>query len=149
MTRRCPSTIDIEAWLAQPAPVPTLATALTRRDSFYSRHIGVLKLALEGKSRAVVAEEMSTFLGGDLVTESYLNAAVSEARPTHTLNAVRYGALVATTRDPRLVSVYADLIDHVVVPANLVPFIRVGLALEAKSEADLRLREARRQAGGR
>ena len=40
------------------------------------------------------------------------------------------------------------LIDHVVVPRDLVPFIRIGLALEDQERAKRALLKARRQAGG-
>lgn len=152
MTKRCPNTLDLVDWLAsQPAPevtLPALPAEVTRRNSFYARHIGVLKLAVDGRDRAQVAGSMSSFLGDDRVTEAYLNAALSEARPTHILNSVRYGALVHATRDPRLVALYADLIDHVVVPSNLVPYIRVGIALQEQDEAKRRLLTAKRLAGG-
>lgn len=153
MNKRCPHTLDIEGWLADHPPpeiiLPGVPAELSRRNSFYARHIGVLKLAVDGRDRAQVAEDMSRFLGDDTVTENYLNAALSEARDTHILNSVRYGALVAITRDPRLVALYADLIDHVVMPSALVPYIRMGVALHAKDEAERNLRLARRAAGGR
>lgn len=149
---RCSPQLDLIDWLnALPAPeltLPALPADVSRRNSFYSRHIGVLKLALDGRDRAEVADGMSRFLGDDTVTENYLNAAVSEARPSHVLNSVRYGALVHTTRDPRLVAVYADLIGHVVVPSTLVPFIRVGIALQEQEEAKRRLKTAQRLVGG-
>ena len=109
-TDRCPQTLDLLDWIGSQPPrqdLVILPDEITRRNSFYARHIGVMKLALHDRDRETVAAEMSGWLG-ETVTATTLNAAVSEARTSHILNSVRYGALVRATQDARLVAVYAD-----------------------------------------
>lgn len=154
MTKRCPNTPDLLDWAPPPgrAIVPVFSTEVTRAGSLYARLILGMNAAIDesGKDRPVIVRDMAEFLG-QAVTEHGLNAALSQARTDHVINVLRYTAIAHATQDPRLISLLADPLDHVVVHRRYLPWIEVGMWSEAGDEADRRRKQALRaaRAGGR
>jgi len=88
-----------------------------------------------GRSRAVVADEMSTYLG-DTVTEAMLNQYASPSNDRHNIPAHRLLALLAVTGDARLINAMLEDAGLVAVAAKYEVLIRRELAKEARDRLD-------------
>ncbi|SDG61334.1 hypothetical protein [Thalassobaculum litoreum] len=80
-------------------------------------------------SRAEIARLMSEHLG-ETVTETHLNNYASTAKKEHRIPAARLIALAKVLEDPRLLSIGAEDIDCIVIPARHRRLIKLGLLNE-------------------
>ncbi|SOC30941.1 hypothetical protein [Thalassospira xiamenensis] len=80
-----------------------------------------------GQSREEIAVAMSEYLVTEVVNRNMLNAYASEARKEHKIGLERFIALIASTKDERLVQLLADLVGMVLIPSSLLPAVEVVL----------------------
>jgi len=92
--------------------------------------------------RGVIAEEMSQWLEQD-VTENMLSAYCSEAREKHNISLVRAVALMAVTKDSRLLSMIADELGLAVIPKKYEGTVQEAIYLEQKEELERRITQLR------
>lgn len=153
MPRRlpCTSTLDLLEW-TPPETTPRFDEAQVRGVALGTKICHAMKAALKecGKSRDDVAAEMSAYLGED-VSVAMLNAYVSEARETHTINLPRFIALIHATEDHRLVSLVAEQFGLVVMPHRYERLIKAYMKRdwieETQREIDAEMRRAKRECG--
>lgn len=142
---------DLLAW-TPPEPRVGFAADEVRGASLGSRYCRAMALALKdcGKSREQVAEAMSIYLGAP-VSVAMLNAYVSEAREGHTINVLRYAALVHATGDKRLLAIQPELFGHIVVDQRYKHWIASAIARDKGEEllrqAEWELRQAKSGGG--
>ena len=144
MPRRLTQQMELLEWQA-PEPVSRFEERVVRAASIGGRMCRAMAAALHdaaqaGRSRKVIAQAMSDYLG-EAVSVAMLDAYVSEARETHTINLPRFVALVHATGDRRLLEAIAEMFAWSVVPAKFVPLIRVA-ALREREDALKRERTA-------
>lgn len=139
--RRDTATPDLLDW-QPPEPAVRFDEDRVRGATLSARVCRAMALALEesAASRVEIAERMGAYLG-ETVSKPMLDAYVSEARDTHTINIVRFAALVHATRDWRLLSLLPELFGFVVVDERYVSLIRATRMREKAAELD-RLAEA-------
>jgi hypothetical protein len=89
----------------------------------------------DGRSRADIAREMSTYLG-DTVTEAMLNQYASPSNDKHNIPAHRLLALLAVTGDARLINALLEDAGLIAVSAKYEVLIRRELAKEARERLD-------------
>lgn len=146
--RRDIRTMDLLAW--QPAePAVRFDEHQVRGATLNARICRAMAVALEEceATREEVAERMSEYLGLK-VSKPMLDAYVSEARDTHTINIVRFAALVHATRDWRLLSLLPDLFGFAVVDERYVSLIRATQMRERAEELESMARAEERRAKG-
>lgn len=89
-----------------------------------------------GRPRAAVAEAMTDYLDGDPVTENVLNAYASESRADLTINLTRLDALLAVTKDRRLLELLAARHGWAVIERKYLPAIAMAERMERRAELD-------------
>lgn len=89
----------------------------------------------DGRSRADIAREMSTYLG-DTVTEAMINQYASPSNDKHNIPAHRLLALLAVTKDARLINTVLDGTGLVAVHEKYEALIRREMAKEARERLD-------------
>ncbi|HWJ72376.1 MAG TPA: DNA transposition protein [Kaistia sp.] len=97
-----------------------------------------------GRSREQVAEAMSDYLG-ETVTENVLNAYASESRDDLIINITRLDALLATTKDRRLLELIAARHGWAVIERRYLPAIEMAELLETRAKMDSEIEFRRRQ----
>lgn len=97
-----------------------------------------------GRSRTAVAEAMTDYLDGDPVTENVLNAYASESRADLTINLTRLDALLAVTKDRRLLELLAARHGWAVIDQRRLPAIELADLLEHKGAVDREIEFRRR-----
>lgn len=139
--RRDTLTPDLLDW-RPPEPAVRFDEDRVRGATLNARVCRAMAAALEecAASRGEVVERMGAYLG-ETVSKPMLDAYVSEARDTHTINIVRFAALVHATRDWRLLSLLPELFGFAVVDERYVSLIRAARMREKAAELD-RLAEA-------
>lgn len=142
MVKRCDRTLSLLEW-EPPQPAVRFDEAEVRGATLATKLCRAMSLALKecGKTREAVAEEMAEYLGERSFSKAMLDAYVSEARDTHTINVIRFAALVHVTRDWRLLSLLPELFGFVVVERRYEDWIVAALAAEKLEEVS-RLRDA-------
>lgn len=153
MTRRprCPGTLDLLSW-TPPVTSVRFAEEEVRAASLATQFCRAMTLAIKdsGKSRDEIAAEMSVYLGED-VSVAMLNAYTSEARESHTINVVRFLALIHATGDMRLLSLLTAPFDHVAMPVKFERLARAFMLREqvqaAAEAAEAEMRLAKRECG--
>jgi len=147
--RRDRGTLDLLDW--QPSePAVRFEAAQVRGATLGARICRAMAVALDecGASREDIAERMSEYLGVK-VSKAMLDAYVSEARDTHTINIVRFAALVHATKDWRLLSLLPELFGFAVIDERYVSLIRAVQIREKAAELEkLADAEERRARGG-
>ena len=106
-----------------------------------------LALAECEADRDEIALRMSEYLGVK-VPKAMLDAYVSEARDTHTINIVRFAALVHATKDWRLLSLLPELFGFAVVDERYVSVIRATQMRERADELESMAKAEDRRARG-
>jgi hypothetical protein len=145
--RRDSRTMDLLNW-QPPEPAVRFEEHQVRGATLNARICRAMAVALEEctATRDEVAERMSEYLGIK-VSKPMLDAYVSEARDTHTINIVRFAALVHATHDWRLLSLLPELFGFAVVDERYVALIRAQQIREKATElgklADVEERRAR------
>lgn len=145
--RRDKGTLDLLDW-QPPEPAVRFEAALVRGATLGARICRAMAVALDEceASREDVAERMSEYLGVK-VSKAMIDAYVSEARDTHTINIVRFAALVHATKDWRLLSLLPELFGFAVIDERYVSLIRAVQIREKAAEleklADVEERRAR------
>lgn len=139
-------TMDLLSW--EPAPIveafePVRVRCASLRAKIAQAVSESMKYA--GKSRAILAVEMSDWLGED-VTENMLNAYASEAREDHSIPYLRLLALVHVTGDVRLLQIGAELMGHSVIEDKYLSWVDVGRLADHKETIDKEFAAARRVA---
>ena len=126
-------TADLFDW--QPPKVAVGFEADLSGNRLGSRISRAVSLALKecGKSRAEVAEAMSSELGYP-VSADMLDAYASEAKESHRITLERFVALVTTTGCLDLLGFVAGLFDHVVVPGRYQSLIELHLIEEHEKD---------------
>jgi hypothetical protein len=145
MTRRPPTTSQLELDWQAPQPVTKFEERVVRAASVSGRMCRAMAAALHdtaqaGRPRKEIAQAMSDYLH-ETVSVPMLDAYVSEARETHTINLPRFVALVHATQDRRLLETVAEMFGWSVVPAKFVPLIKLA-ALREQEDALKRERMA-------
>ncbi|MGQ3074371.1 MAG: DNA transposition protein [Ferrovibrionaceae bacterium] len=145
------TTLELLAW--QPAPVAvTYDEPEIRAASIAARYCRAMKLALDrcGRSRADIAAAMSEYLG-EAVTENMLNRYLSEAAEDHTINVIRFEALIHATEQWELLAVQPERFGFAVIPAKYLHLIEAIQLEEKAAEMARRAELAKRkfQAGTR
>lgn len=97
-----------------------------------------------GRSRAQVAEAMSEYLD-EAVTENVLNAYASESRDDLIINITRLDALLAITKDRRLLELLAARHGWAVIERRHLPAIEMAEMLETRAKIDSEIEYRRRQ----
>ena len=143
MNRRPTQQLELD-WQA-PKPVLRFDEHVVREASISGRMCRAMSAALHdaalaGRPRKAIAEAMSLYLH-ETVSVQMLDAYVSEARETHTINLPRFVALVHATQDRRLLEAIAEMFGWSVVPAKFVPLIKLA-ALREQEDALKRERMA-------
>jgi len=153
MTRRIrdPYTKDLLSW-QPPEPVKKFEPDQVRASSLDGRICKAIVVALRdcGLDRCDVAQTMTNYLG-ERVSTAMLNAYASPGRQTHTINVVRFVALVHATRDRRLLELLAELFDWSVVDERYADAIKEVELAEKREEIDrqITLTRMHRRSGGR
>lgn len=101
-----------------------------------------------GRSRAEVARAMSDYLDGDTVTENVLNAYASESRADLIISITRLDALIAVTKDRRLLELLAARHGWAVIDRRHLPAIKMAELLEHREEVNAEIDFQRRQIRG-
>jgi len=146
--RRDARTLDLLDW-QPPEPAVRFEEAKVRGATLNARICRAMAVSLKecGLPRDEVARRMGEYLGEE-VSKPMLDAYVSEARDTHTINVVRFAALVHATRDWRLLSLIPELFGFAVVDDRYVSLIRSVQIREKAAELErLAEAEARRARG--
>jgi hypothetical protein len=145
--RRDTETLDLLSW-EPPQTAVRFDEGDVRGATIGARYCRAMALALKecGKSREEVAKEMGKYLGVT-VSKQMLDAYVSEARDTHTINVTRFAALVHATKDFRLLSIIPELFGFSVIEKRYEDWIIAAMAKDKAEElnrmADAALRRAK------
>lgn len=147
MARRRPtdqSTMDLFSW-TPPALAKTFEPSEVRAASLRSSIAKAVSLALKacGKSRDQAASEVGAYLGEDC-PKNMLDAYASEAREEHSINLVRFVALIHTTRDMRLLNLVANMFGQVVIDQKYLPAIEEAICQDKIEELQARKAQARK-----
>lgn len=102
----------------------------------------VVKLALEGHDRAVIAERMSEELGYP-VSHHMLEKYAGEAAEAHKIPLERFIALIEATGCIDALAFVAERFDHMVVPAKYAGIVEFHLLDEHEKEVARRKEAAR------
>lgn len=139
--RRDTRTMDLLSW-QPPEPAVRFDEGQVRGATLSARFCRAMAVALDecGVSREEIADRMSEYLGVK-VSKAMLDAYVSEARDTHTINVIRFAALVHATRDWRLLSLLPELFGFAVVDDRYISLIR-SVQIREKAEELARLADA-------
>lgn len=97
-----------------------------------------------GRPRAAVAEAMSDYLG-ETVSENILNGYAAEGRDDLIINLVRLDALLAVTKDRRLLQLIAERHGWAVVEGRHLAAIQLAEAHERRAAADRDIDTLRRR----
>ena len=146
--RRDARTLDLLSW-QPPQPAVRFEDHKVRGATLNARICRAMAVALEecDASREEIAERMGEYLG-ETVSKHMLDAYVSEARDTHTINIVRFAALVHATHDWRLLSLLPELFGFAVVDERYVSLIRAQQIREKVAELDRLAEVEERKAKG-
>ncbi len=143
-----PGQLDLlRDWTPPPATVRFDDTRV-RAASLSSRICLAISAALKdaGDSRADIAKAMSDYLG-ESVTKNMLDAYASPAREEHPIPLVRFVALLAATKDRRLLELVAEGLGWAVIERKYLPMIELAAVTERQTElarhADALRRKAR------
>lgn len=98
-----------------------------------------------GFGREAIALGMSDFLG-ERVSKAMLDAYASQAREEHVISLVRFVALIAVTRDARLLQVLAEPGGLAVIDRKYVPLIELASLREHEDVVRKRARGLRHAA---
>jgi len=105
-------------------------------------------LADDGRSREDIAAAMSDYLS-EQVSKAMLDAYASPARETHAISLERAIALMAVTRDARLIGEVLPK-EYAVIPAEYLPAIRAAYARQQRKRWEaIEESETRAWTGGR
>lgn len=145
--RRDLLTSDLLTW--QPPEPAVRYEESPRGATLGARICRAMAIALDecDRDRETIAKEMGDYLGRP-VSKAMLDAYVSEARDTHTINIVRFAALVHATRDWRLLSLLPELFGFAVVDDRYVSLIRATQMREKAEELETLARVEERRARG-
>ncbi len=146
--RRDTRTIDLLNW-QPPEPAVRFDEHQVRGATLNARICRAMAVSLDecAATRDEIAEKMGEYLGVK-VSKPMLDAYVSEARDTHTINIVRFAALVHATRDWRLLSLVPELFGFAVVDERYVSLIKATQMRERALELEGMARAEERKAGG-
>lgn len=97
-----------------------------------------------GRTRAAVAEAMTDYLDGDPVTENVLNNYASEGRADFNINIVRLDALLAVSKDRRLLELLAARHGWAVIERRHLPAIEMAELMEHRTKTDQEIEFRRR-----
>lgn len=135
MARRDPNTLDLyrdyepEAVVDRFDPTDTQAFS---RDGKLSKAVARAMNDC-GASRETIATAMTEFLG-ESVSKALLDKYASQAAENHTIPALRLIALVAVTKDVRVLNALLDELDLIVVPRRYEALLRREQARIAKEK---------------
>jgi hypothetical protein len=125
----------IVAFVAERVKASTMARTISKAVS------ETLKAC--GRSRADVAVAMSDYLG-EPVTENVLNAYASEGRDDLIINITRLDALLAVTKDRRLLELLAARHGWAVIERRHLPAIEMAELMETRAAMDREIEYQRR-----
>lgn len=97
-----------------------------------------------GRPRAQVAAAMSDYLGDDVVSENVLNGYAAENRDDLIINITRLDALLAVTKDRRLLELIAARHGWAVIDRRHLPAIEMAELMETRAEMDREIDYRRR-----
>lgn len=140
------SQMSLFAW-QPPEAVVAFDPQLIRANSFSGRISRAISISLDecGRPREDVARLMSHHLGRD-VSLNMLNAYASVARDNHQISVSRFEALLAATKDRRLLEFFAADRGWAVIDRRHLPHIELAALNEHKREVTRQERAVRARA---
>jgi hypothetical protein len=137
-------TLDLLSW-TPPALTRAFDQVTVRAASLRTAIVKGIAVALKecGKGRDQVAREMSDYLG-ESCPKNMLDAYAAESHENHTISLLRFVALIAVTRDIRLLSQIAELMGWAVIPAKYLPAIEEAMLADKIEELQQRKASARK-----
>jgi len=148
--RRDLDTMDMFRDWTPPADVaPRFEPDVSRGGTLDVKIARVLSEAMSrsGKSRSLIAMEMSDFLGQN-VTENMLDCYASPARRDHKITLERFIALLDVTGCNELLNFVADFVGFVAVPARYSEVITLWQTEERLAELERQRAALRGKVGG-
>lgn len=151
MARRDPSTLDLFADWTPPAVTDRPDERVLRARTLRERIALAVSEVLDGspKSRELIAEEMTAYLGGEAVSKGMLDNYASQAKDEHTISFARMVALCAVTGDHRPLQLALDPLDRVSIESRFVGAIEEAMAREQIERLERIARAGRRTWRGR
>jgi hypothetical protein len=142
---RCGDTLDLLYWQPPKVAAGFEDEARVRAHSLRHRIARALSEMLKdsGQSRAEIAEAMAEFLDEDF-GEATLNAYASPAREGHNITLERAIALLAVTRDPRLLGDLVAPYGFAVIPNKYLAAIEDAMCDDVLESITQRRKQARR-----
>lgn len=133
MARRDPNTLDLYRDYEPEAVVDRFEASETQAFSRAGKLSKAVALALANSplSRDEIAAAMEEFLG-DRVSKTLLDKYASQAAEDHSIPALRLLALVAVTRDVRVLNTMLEELELIVVPKRYEALLRREQARIAK-----------------
>lgn len=145
MVRRDDRTLDLLAWQPPRAQVTFHAPEVTRASTLGGKLCRAMAISAKecGLDRDAIAASMSEYLG-ESVTKNMLDAYLSEARESHTINVPRFAAFVHATGDRKLLSILPELFGLVVTEARFLAFAEAAQLQEHAKAVDQRIKQLMR-----
>jgi hypothetical protein len=141
----CAETLDLLGWEPPRVTVGFEDQARVRAATMRQRIARSISETLrqDGRSRDEVAAAMGEFLGADFTVAS-LNAYAAPSREDHNISLERAIALLAVTRDARLVGDLIEPFGFAVIPIKYLAAIEEAMCTDIIERAEQRKRVARR-----
>ncbi|MCJ8142930.1 hypothetical protein MKI84_08375 [Ancylobacter sp. A5.8] len=145
--RRDTRTLDLFADWTPPPVTDRPDERVLRARTLRERIALAVAEVLEGqqRSREEIADEMSTYLGGEAVSKAMLDNYASQAKDEHTISFARLVALCAVTGDHRPLQLALDPLDRVSIESRYVGAIQEAMAREQMERLERLARAGRRQ----
>ncbi len=131
---------DLLAW-EPPKVAAGFEAGAIRGNRLGNQITQVVKLALEGRDRAAIAQQMSDELGYP-VSLHMLEKYASEAAEAHKITLERFIALIEATGCVDALGFLTERFDHVVVPAKYAAIVEYHLLDEHEQEVTRRKQAA-------
>lgn len=125
-------TADLLSW-EPPKVAAGFQDGAVRGSRIASQITQVVKLALDGHDRAVIAERMSEELGYS-VSRNMIEKYASEAAEAHKIPLERFIALIEATGCIDALAFVAERFDHMVVPAKYAGIVELHLMEEHEQD---------------
>lgn len=87
-----------------------------------------------GKSRETIAKELAVILDRPHITPTYLSRYIDEAPKPLIMNMIMFTAMVAVTRDMRLLQMMASEFGFIAIPDNQLHLVRASQMREKAAE---------------
>ncbi len=128
------------------SPVVAFAPEIVRAASHAKSISKAISAALKacGRPRAEVAKQMGDYLDEE-ISENMLNRYAAEASDEHVINVVRFMALIAITRDRRLLEFIAEQNGWAVIDRRYLKLIETAQLRELREQTESQIAANERQ----